>query len=42
VDQQLTSLPGLNNGGNAKILGKQTDRNIGSAAPIGGENEVLS
>ena len=36
VEQKLTSRPGLNNGGNAKILGKQTGPCTGLAPPLSG------
>src|SRR5215831_4101250 len=42
VEQKLTSLPGLNKGGNAKILGKQTGPCTGLAPQLSGWNGLLS
>jgi hypothetical protein len=39
VEQDLTSLPGLNNGGNGKILCKQADQRTDSGVPMAGQDE---
>ena len=41
VEQNLASLPGLNNGGNGKILCKQADGRTDSDVPMSGQEEFL-